>query len=129
MEALRKNVRLTKALIVLFVAQLFVPLAAAASRPDNGLRGIIICTASGLKQITPNGDRIPVSSNTSSNQNQTSCFVCMTGGCFGSLDSPSVNNGYSLQRSAVQLVFLPDSQISLSSSSDAHFNVRAPPSV
>jgi len=131
MRFLRKKSRLVWALATIFVAQLFVPLALALAQPERGVVGIIICTSTGLKTLTPDG-RLVAAGDAKQKQNgnktgQTECLVCLTAGLTGTPVLPDAD---------IALVYVPLSggqkiQVVTYSIPDENFtsafNARAPP--
>ena len=89
LKSLRKNTYLTWGFLALFLAQLFAPAAIAATSFDrkingaNGaVNGIIICTTTGLKLLTPEGKLVSYGDK-GSNAAREHCFACFTSAFIG----------------------------------------------
>ena len=128
---MRQKYRLVWALATLFVAQLFVPLALALTQPERGVLGIIICTSSGLKTLTPDGKLVAAGDakqqKDGNRAGQTECLVCLTSGLTYTPALPDTD---------IALVYVPLSggqtiQADIYSIPDGNFtfafNARAPP--
>lgn len=128
MKFLRHNISLVWAFAILFVAQLFVPLAVAVALPERGGFGIIICTASGLKQLNANGELSPVGDNDDDQQSgQNSCLICLTNGLNDNANLapetilPVPRLTYATQN------FHPNGHVTPAGRLNQGFNARAPP--
>ncbi len=127
MKFLRQNTRLIWAFATLFVAQLFVPLALAVSRPDQGVVGIVICTSSGLKQLTQSGGLVPVGDKNSQQSGQNECLVCLTAGLNDSADVPPSTSGLAPRLHFGEQIVRPDMHSIPAGLQILGFKARAPP--
>lgn len=126
MKLLRQNTRLAWLLATLFVAQFFVPLALASLRSDADNVGIVICTSSGLKKFTPNGESGP-RQNGEQQVGQKDCLVCLTNGLSGSADLPPSPTTKIVPVSASILTRYYSDIGFLSGAQTKNFKARAPP--
>ena len=127
MKFLRKSISFVWAFAALFVAQLFVPLALAVTLPERGGLGIIICTSTGLKQFTPNGDLVPVGDSDNSQPGQSECLVCLTAGLTDSANVPQATAVHTPRLSYDKQTFLAGQQAIPAGQANHGFNARAPP--
>jgi len=127
MKFLRRNISLVWAFAILFVAQLFVPLALAVTLPEGRGLGIIICTSTGLKQLNANGELTPVSNDKNQQPAQNECLICLTSGLTDNANLapqvtlPAPPLSYGTQN------FHPDRPVIPVGQQHRGFNARAPP--
>ena len=102
MKRLRKDIALSWVLLSLFLVQAFAPVAIASARFNNtlagpealeglkALDGMVICTTTGLKRLTPEGDLVPVGEHEKGVVLEH-CQACFTSSFTGDVDVPSAN--------------------------------------
>jgi len=127
MKFLRHNISLVWAFAVLFVAQLFVPLAFAMALPEKGGVGIVICTSTGLKQLNTNGDLVPVGDDGSQQSGQRECLVCLTSGLNDNANLAPETTLPGPRLFFQTLNFHPDGHVVQTGQLNHGFNARAPP--
>ena len=133
MKVLRHQARFTLAIIALFIAQLFVPLAFAgvwfkANDSDN-FSGIIICTTTGLKQLTSAGKLVPIGEHQNPQGGQNECLICFTNGLSDCFDTPELQTTLANRTLDHQKMPPAAHQLVLSGLSLIVFKARAPPFV
>lgn len=85
MKCLRKNIALARVLLALFMVPLFAPVGIAATTHERTTDGIVICTATGLKLLTPTGEIVPIGEHGKS-LNSEHCEACFLSGFAGNVD-------------------------------------------
>lgn len=125
MKSLRENTLLAKLLLALFMVPLLAPVSAAASMHEGQSDGVIICTTTGLKLLTPTGETVPVDQQNQSLASEH-CEVCLTSGFSGNIDRANGDLGL-LTSSSTQQKRIACSQTINSVWSRSAFKARAPP--
>ncbi len=130
MKSLRKNIFLPWSFLALFVAQLFAPAAIAATSfdrkingVDGAVNGIIICTTTGLKILTPEGKLISFGDK-GNNAALEHCFACFTSAFIGI--TPEFAKLTIVETSSYQNKFVISEVIAYQQNQFA-FSARAPP--
>jgi len=130
MKSLRKNIYLPWGFLVLFLAQLFAPAAIAATSfdrkingVDGAVNGIIICTTTGLKLLTPQGDLVSYGDK-GSNAGREHCFACFTSAFIGI--APEVTSLPIIEASSYHQKFVVIEVVAYQQTYFA-FSARAPP--
>jgi len=127
MKSMRYHKSLVRVFVTLFVAQLFVPLALATALPEKGGVGIIICTTTGLKELTPNGDLVPVGDTTVPQSGQSECLVCLTAGLTDKADIAPQAISLTPRLACGEQIYRPDRENVPLDLSNHGFKARAPP--
>ena len=127
MKFLRCNTSLVWVFVTLFVTQLFVPLALATALPEKGGVGIVICTTTGLKQLKPNGDLVPVGDNTAPQTGQNGCLICLTSGLTDKADTTPSPASLAPRTAFGEQDYCPDRRNIPLDLSNHGFKARAPP--
>ena len=94
MKCLRKNIALARMLLALFMVPLFAPVGIAAITPANSHHerhsdGIVICTTTGLKLLTPSGEIVPIGEHDKSLSSEH-CEACFLSGFAGNTDRENI---------------------------------------
>jgi len=127
MKSLRKNVILMRVLLGLFLVQLFVPLgvATAQSAGQNGLDGIIICTSTGLKRLTTDGELVSIADG--DQQSTETCYVCIVAAMAPVIASGDAVGALLALANKVSYELRPVGLFAASNHYTAGFSARAPP--